>query len=96
MKLQDKHLEAIENNIPIEGSIYSDAEKAAEASAQITKDYMKRFAEWKDKNYSLFSDFPTFRYVDRFESAKNPFRNWNVDEIKTTDELIEIFLETEK
>lgn len=95
MNLQQKHFEAIENNIEIEGSQYVDAEKSAESSAKITKDYMKRFAEWKDKNYVLYSDFENFKYVDRIKSNANPYRVWKRNEIKTTDELIEIFLQNE-
>lgn len=82
MNLQEKHLEAIENNIPIEGSLYSDAEKAAEASAQITKDYMKRFAEFTQ----LFCW--TFHAYHGVWIDKNGVR-------KTIDELIEIFLQNE-
>lgn len=87
MKLQEKHLEAIENNIPIEGSLYSDAEKAAEASAQITKDYMKRFAEW------FFSIAIQYQRGGTYV-IKHP--EIDCSKTYTIDELIEIFLETEK
>lgn len=86
MKLQEKHLEAIVNNIPIEGSLYSDAEKAAKASAEITKDYMKRFSEWLISNgYILQDNGRLFRETQSDLSKDYSF-----------DELIEIFLETEK
>lgn len=80
MNLQKKHLEAIKDKIWIEGEI-----EASEDCAQITKDYMKRFAEW------IISD----GYI--LQDNGRLFKETQLDLSKdySFDELIEIFLQTE-
>lgn len=91
MNLQEKHFEAIENNIEIEGSQYVDAEKSAESSAKITKDYMKRFTEWKDENYVTGVLYN--KYVTKDDYYSIQILNTCVH--YTIDELINIFLQNE-
>lgn len=109
MKLQEEHLEAIqqsksESYFP-EYSEHFSEDMCREKATQITKDYMKRFAEWC--NYPIYRspgelefrprvipqypDNSLFIIIDETGYSilpKGKFLN--------IDELIEIFLETEK
>lgn len=55
--LQQRFLDAIENNIALEGSQYDDAIKAATACEKIADEFAAEFGEWIDnKGYLQFSD----------------------------------------
>ena len=90
MKLQEKHLEAIqqsksESYFP-EYSEYFSEDMCREKATQITKDYMNRFAEWLISNGYILQD--NGRLFKETQSDLSKDYSFN--------ELIEIFLETEK
>lgn len=70
------------------GGVFTDEPKAAEECTAITKDWMKKFAEWTLDSgwYAYREDRRTWWACPRNKTAK----------IKTTEELIEIFLKQEE
>lgn len=77
MNLQEKHYKLVHK-----GDSTISPDELTEQAAKITKDYMKRFAEWLDEKDALQSNNKWVLNDNRI--------------IDSTDKLIEIFLETEK